>query len=360
MKYPSLGIRKWVALELFRRYRKNETKNHYLQYIFWETTLRCNLTCRHCGSDCRIQSDVPDMPGEDFLEAIDKIRHLVDPHKTMIVFTGGEPLLRKDLEEVGLELYKREFPWGLTTQGMLLGKERFKSLLEAGLSAMTISLDGLEESHNWLRGNTNSYRKAIEAIKLAAGAPDLRFDIVSCVHPGNLGELPLLKDLLISLGVKEWRIFTVFPVGRADGTAELKLNADQFIQLMDFIRSTRLEKAIQLNYGCEGYLGAYEGEVRDQFFFCRAGINVASILADGSISACPNLRSHFIQGNIYKHNLAEVWENGYSQFRDRSWTRTGRCADCSSYPYCEGNGMHLRNPEIPGPLVCHLDLLEKK
>ena len=87
---------------------------------------------------------------------------------------------------------------------------------------------------------------------------------------------------------------------------------------------------------------------------CRAGINVASILADGSISACPNLRANFIQGNIYKDNLRDVWEKKYSLFRERNWTKTGLCADCKFFKYCEGNGMHLRDEKTGELLFCHL------
>jgi len=88
-------------------------------------------------------------------------------------------------------------------------------------------------------------------------------------------------------------------------------------------------------------------------------IHVASVLADGSIAACPNLRSNFIQGNIYRDNFAEVWQNKYKLFRDRSWTKTGICASCSFYKYCEGNGMHLRDEETGELLFCHLKRIEE-
>jgi radical SAM protein with 4Fe4S-binding SPASM domain len=116
---------------------------------------------------------------------------------------------------------------------------------------------------------------------------------------------------------------------------------------------------ISLNYGCEGFLGNYEREVRDNFFICRAGINVASVLADGSIAACPNLRENFIQGNIYRDNFADVWKNKYQVFRDRSWTKTGICAECSFYKYCEGNGMHLHNEKTGELMFCHLKRIEE-
>jgi len=94
------------------------------------------------------------MPAEDFYRALDQVKDTIDPHKTMIALTGGEPLLRKDLESIGFNLYQRGFPWGIVTNGMNLTRQKLDSLLNAGLRAITVSLDGLEDSHNWLRGMT--------------------------------------------------------------------------------------------------------------------------------------------------------------------------------------------------------------
>ncbi|MEA1877479.1 MAG: TIGR04133 family radical SAM/SPASM protein [Bacteroidota bacterium] len=349
-----LTLRKKLALELFRKYRKNTKSIHELDYLFWECTLRCNLNCLHCGSDCSKDALVKDMPVKDFIKAIDDIKTMVDPNKTMVVFTGGEPLMRKDLEEAGQELYNRGFPWGFVSNGMLLSPKRLQSLLKAGLRAVTISLDGMEDSHNWLRNHPQSFKKAVEAIRILAQVEDLRFDVVTCANKKSFTELDEIKNLLINTGVKEWRIFTITPIGRADEADELQLDNQQFRQLFDYIARIRKEKKISLNYGCEGFLGNYEGEVRDNLFFCRAGITVGSILVDGSISACPNLRSNFIQGNIYKDSFTDVWQNKYQIFRDRSWAKQGICANCKYFKYCEGNGLHLHNEDSDEPLFCHL------
>lgn len=353
-----IPLRKKIALELFRKYRKNENKLHELNYILWECTLRCNLNCLHCGSDCKKDAALNDMPLHDFLNALDQLKDLVNPNKTMIVLTGGEALLRKDLEETGRNLYKRGYPWGIVTNGMFLNEQKLIALIRSGLRAVTVSLDGLKDSHNWLRGNTRSFDLAVGAIRLLSRTPELTYDVVTCVNQKNYHELASLKDFLITEGINSWRIFTIFPIGRAAENPELQLEAGQFKGLFDFIKETRRENRINLNYGCEGFLGNYEREVRDNFFVCRAGINVASVLADGSISACPNLRENFIQGNIYKDNFADVWQNRYQMFRDKSWTKTGICADCAFYRYCEGNGMHLRNEKTGELMFCHLKRIE--
>lgn len=347
-----LNWRKKIALELFRSLKKNRTRLHELHTLFWECTLRCNLACRHCGSDCHVSANQPDMPVEDFLHVIDKLTPYVEPNQLMIIFTGGEPLMRKDIERCGLELYTRGFPWGMVTNGMLLTRERLDSLLASGMHSMTISLDGFDQAHNWMRGNPKSYDNALEAICMLTEEKEIIWDIVTCVNQKNIDQLVIFKDFLIELGVKQWRLFTVFPVGRAAETSELQLNNKQFTWLMNFIRACRQEGKIDTSYGCEGFLGSYEGEVRDQLFHCNAGITTASILADGSISGCPSIRANFHQGNIYKDDFRDRWENGFEKYRDRSWAKKGQCSDCKMFRYCEGSGMHLydNNSDL---LVCH-------
>jgi radical SAM enzyme (rSAM/lipoprotein system) len=309
----------------------------------------------HCGSECKKEVGVKDMPLADFLRALDEIKDIIEPNKTMIVLTGGEVLMRNDLEKMGLELYNRGFPWGIVTNGMLLNKQKLDSLLNVGLRAVTVSLDGLKDSHNWLRQNEKSFDNAMSGIKLLPKVPNLVYDVVTCANERNFHELDQIKELLISVGVKDWRIFTIIPIGRAKEYEELQLSPENFRNLFEFMKETRKENRIKLNYGCEGFLGNYEREVRDYFFFCRAGINVASVLCDGSIAACPDLRENFIQGNIYQDNFKDVWETKYQVFRDKRWTKTGICADCEFYKHCEGNSMHLRHEKTGELMFCHIE-----
>ena len=348
-----LTLRQRLGLELFRKIRHEKAKNHPLRQLFWECTWRCNLSCRHCGSDCKSSSILPDMPADDFLKVIDSLTPHINPNHVNIVITGGEPLLRKDLEYVGRQLYDRGYPWGFVSNGLALTPERFQSLRRAGLHALTISLDGLEEDHNWMRCHPASFSCAVDAIARAAATPDLNFDVVTCVNRRSLPKLNAIKELLISKGVTAWRLFTIFPAGRAAQYQEFKLDKAEVKTLMDFIEATRKEGRIKASFCCEGFLEGYEGIARENFFSCQAGVSVASVLLDGGIGACPSIRADYRQGNIYKDDLWDVWQNRFGQYRNRDWMKTGQCADCSFWRYCEGNGMHLRDSD--GNLMhCHL------
>ena len=276
----------------------------------------------------------------------------------MINVTGGETLMRPDLDKCGKAIYDKGFPWGMVTNGYALTPERYKRLLASGLRAMTISLDGIGDNHDWMRGRKGSFERAAAAIKMVIDSGEIEFDVVTCVNKRSFQELPRLKEFLIGLGLKSWRLFTVFPVGRAADDPELQLDKDQFRGLMEFIRDTRKEGRIMASYGCEGFLGNFEGDVRDGFYMCNAGVTVGSVLADGSFSACPSIRADYNQGNLYAgDDFMEIWNSRYAVFRDRSWMKKDKCASCKYFRFCRGNGMHLRDGD--GNLIlCHLDRLQ--
>ena len=346
-------------LQAFHNYfRKKETQLHELNYLFWECTQRCNLNCQHCGSDCLVSSRYKDMPFEDFLNAIKPLETKYKRNSVLVVITGGEPLMRADLADCGRQLRQHGFPWGIVSNGYAYDEAMHKKLMNAGMCSITISLDGLRDTHDAFRKRQGSFDHALRAIDLLANEKHLpTYDIVTCVNPMNFGELEAMKQLLIEHKVKAWRFFTIAPIGRAAANDGLQLSNEQFRQLMDFIVACRKEGKIDAMFSCEAYVGHYERKVRDWFYFCRAGITIGSILIDGSISACPNIDRSFVQGNIYQDDFLDVWENRFQPFRDRAWMKTGQCADCKAFKNCLGGAMHLHAPDEEGIMICHYNKL---
>lgn len=320
------------------------TQRRLLQEVFWECTLRCNLNCLHCGSDCR-KDDMPeDMPFVDFARVLDQIALEKEPSKIVVITTGGEPLVRKDILECGREITRRGFIWGMVSNGMLLDTQKLQQLINAGLKTIAISLDGFESEHNWMRGYGNSFCRAVNAIKALTNS-DITWDVITCVNAKNFSSLSKFKDFLLGIGVTHWRLFTVFPMGRAANNTELQLTSEQFRLLMKFIREERGKGDIRVSYSCEGYLGDYELRVRDYPFFCGAGINTASVRCDGAISGCLSIRSKFDQGNIYNDNFMDVWNHRFGVFRNRKWMKQGTCSNCTIWNLCRGGAMHLRKED---------------
>ena len=299
------------------------------------------------------------MPLEDFLKALDTIPPSRRPKEFTVVLTGGEPLLRPDIAEAGRAICSRGLGWGMVSNGWFYDEKMHETLKGAGMGALTISLDGLEASHDWMRGRPGSYSRTLRAISIAAAEPRLAFDVVTCVNRRNLQELPEIYCVLSGLKVRHWRIFTIIPVGRAAKDPDMQLSDGQMVSLMEFIKEKRLEGGTtEVSFSCEGYLGKYEEKVRQNRFFCHAGVNIASVLIDGRISACPNVdRDLFSQGNIYEDNLYEVWERRFQAFRRHDWAKEGKCATCKQWKDCLGNGMHNWHGPSCEPLQCHYSAL---
>ena len=294
---------------------------------------------------------------EDFLHVLDsEVTPNVNPADLLIIFSGGEVLVRKDLEQMGHEVKRRGYKWGMVTNGMALTAERLNALLEAGLSSVSVSFDGFADIHNHIRQNPLSYDRALAALKFIAKT-GIAYDAITCVTPELVPRLEEWKELLIAEGITRWRIFSIFPAGRAGRDSSLHLSTEQFREVMEFIRRTRREGRIQLSYACEGFLGGYESEVRDHFYMCAAGVNVASIRVNGDISGCTSVRGNFTQGNIYHDKFWDVWQNCFEKFRNREWAKRDECKDCKVWEFCEGGGMHLRDDE-ERLMYCHYKMLK--
>ena len=195
-----MRLRLKTALWLERLRRRNLKELHPLRQLFWESTLRCNVHCLHCGSDCLSSIETPDMPAADFLRVIDtEVTPHVNPGSVMVVISGGEPLMRKDLVEVGRALKERGYPWGMVTNGLALTEAKFRELREAGLRSITVSCDGLEQDHIWLRQHPLAFEGATRAIGLIAADrsnPALAWDVVTCVNRRTIGHLAEIRDML--------------------------------------------------------------------------------------------------------------------------------------------------------------------
>jgi radical SAM protein with 4Fe4S-binding SPASM domain len=353
---PRRGLREW----LHPLYRSLETSVHPLRYLFLEITQRCNLACRHCGSDCGTETRHDELTTDEWLAFLAGLPRRFDRRKLVLVITGGEPLCHPELPRLLAALRQHELRWGMVTNGWAASERRVGQLVGSGMTAVTVSLDGLGATHDWLRGRSGSYERALAAIDRFARSRIPFFDVVTCVHPGNLGELEGIAELLHAHGVAAWRLFTIFPKGRAKDDPALHLSAAQQRELMAFVADARKRwpaRGLEVQYSCEGYMPpALDRTVRGEPYFCRAGISIGSVLCDGAVSACPNVSRDLVQGNIRAHDLATLWEERFTPFRERSWLRTGPCVECDDWRRCQGNSLHLWDPARAAP-HCTRDVL---
>jgi MoaA/NifB/PqqE/SkfB family radical SAM enzyme len=159
--------KKIKALENFINQKKHLKTSHPLRYLFWEATLRCNLNCLHCGSDCvRDNSTAINEIGVDLIKnELKEIVRYYSSDRITFAIIGGEPLIRKDVINVGAFAAELGYKWGITTNGMLLSSKIIKKLKDANLSTISISLDSIEKDHDTLRNYEGSYKKVVSVIR---------------------------------------------------------------------------------------------------------------------------------------------------------------------------------------------------
>jgi len=345
-----------IKKNLHTLYKNIEIKEKRLNYLFLEITRICNLNCLHCGSDCKSVSSSNQLSTESWKKIIDYIC-VNFSNKVRIVITGGEPLMHQDLCEIGAYISSKKMKWGMVSNGILLDKDKMNNLENAGISSLTLSMDGLEESHNYLRNSRIAFLSILRSIE-ALGCSNLEFkDVVTCVYSKNLKELDQIAEVLIENKIKSWRLFRIFPSGRAARNKELQLSFDQTQEMISWIASNKKAlalKGLNLNLSCEGWI-PFETDmtVRDTPFFCRAGISVASILCDGTITGCSNNHESFYRGNIMKDDFKEMWINRFDDFRKRDWIHEKNCNNCDALKQCKGSSIHLWDLGNEQPNFCY-------
>jgi len=187
--------------------------------------------------------------------------------------------------------------------------------------------------------------------------------VTTVFNKSNIGELEELYEIMSGLGLDSWRLGTMDPIGRANENNELMLDGKELRTLLDFIKKHKKDKRLKLTYGCSGFLGLdYEKEVRENYFYCRTGISVASILYNGDLYVCPNVprMKHLIQGNIKVDNFKNVWDNEYKEFRKKDRTKCEECEQCKYWDYCLGGSFHTWNFDENNQNKCPYKIMNKR
>lgn len=338
-------------LERVAEHRESLRATPHLRWLFFEITGRCNLNCKHCGSHCTSKGEqltVGDV--ETTLQSIPN-------EKPMICLTGGEPMLHPDFFEIARCIQSRGYLWGMTTNATLIDEATALNLRRVGMSTVSVSLDGMELTHDSFRQKKGAWSQAVRGLKALQKAG---FDpqVTTVLHRDNFDELEPLFSFLCEMGISSWRPINVEPIGRACESSELLLTPEQMARLLAFIREKRFDRecAMEVTFGCSHYLGvAYERMVRDHYFLCGAGITVASVRSNGDICACLDIdnRPELVQGNIRTDSLWDVWQNGFHEFRRDRTAECQTCVDCPERFLCGGDSAHTWDYKENKPLLCY-------
>ncbi|MBX3181656.1 MAG: radical SAM protein [Polyangiaceae bacterium] len=306
------------------------------RYCVWEITLRCDLACRHCGS--RAGHARPDEL--DTEECLDVIRQLAELGVREVSLIGGEVYLRPDWTTLIAAVRDHGMRCGVVTGGRGMTLERARAAKAAGISGVSVSLDGLEAAHDQLRALRGSFQAARSALHALRQA-DIPIAVNTQVNQLSRGDLEGLSELLFELGVYGWQVQLTVAMGRAADNPELLL---QPYELLDVIpRLAALAEAchargVRFEPGNNvGYFGPHEHALRralpgQHTRGCTAGLATLGIEASGDVKGCPSLPSRdYVGGNLRSSTLQDIWERaGALRFtRDRTEAELwGFCKSC--------------------------------
>ena len=329
---------KCAQLEQVAAYRDRLRKSPRMEWLFFEITDRCNLNCRHCGSSCRAEGRA--LSAED----VKRVLRSLNGENPTICLTGGEPMLHPGFFEIAQCVRDAGFFWGMTTNATLIDAKAAARLKDAGLSTVSVSLDGMEASHDALRRQEGAWQKAVKGIKALQDA-GLEPQVSTVVHRDNIHELEELYEFLIEKGIMSWRAINIEPIGRACAEEGLMLSPEQFAYLLSYIKEKRFDRncSMEVTFGCSHYLGLEnERMVRDHYFLCGAGILTAGVRCNGDICACLDVenRKELVQGNIRTDDFWEVWQNKFQAFRRDRTADCTRCVECEERLCCGGDSAH--------------------
>ena len=356
-------IIKYGEAEVTYKNKQALAQKPILYNLFWETTLRCNAKCKHCGSRAGEECNFKDeLTTEEIENALQSIANKYDASKILLNITGGEPLVRKDLFEVMKFAKNIGYHWGMTTNAMLINNEIIERMKETGMTTISISLDGLEKSHDEFRGVPGSFVKIIENIKKLKDANFLNYlQITTVVNKLNIEELEEMYIKMKELHIDSWRIVNMDPIGRAQDNSELALDKQDYKYLLDFIKEKKKKSKFDVTYGCTHFVGMkYEKEIRNHMFFCVTGFTTGSILYNGDIYVCPSVerRKELVQGNIRTDDFVDVWENKFEWFRDLDKLKCKECENCKDWKYCRGDSLDTWDFNNNRPKLCLSKMLE--
>ncbi len=333
--------------------------------VFWETTRACSLACVHCRASAITEPLPGELDREQGFDLIDQVTTFGKPYPTMI-FTGGDPLHRKDIFELLQHSKEKGVGFSLSpavTDG--LDREMLSKIKSLGTISISISLDGAyAETHDSIRGISGTFHKTIEVLKQSKEV-GLSAQVNTTVMKRNFRELPKIFHLIKGLGVKVWEVFFLVKVGRGNAVEDLTPEENEGVCnfLYDASRSGMVVRSVEAPFirrvakqRSEGAnhlrtneiyqslsqeLSALEGMPEGNAISTLRpsgtldGDGIVFVGYDGSIH--PGGLVPVNLGNVKSENLSEIYRNNELLREIRQRKFSGNCGLCDYREICGGS-----------------------
>jgi len=352
--------------------------------VVWNVTRQCNLYCSHCYAG----ADVEQAPGElTTAEGKALLEDLADFGVPVVLFSGGEPLVRDDLVELVGYASDLGIRPVLSTNGTLLTTERVEALQEAGLQYAGVSVDGMPEHNDEMRGREGAFESAVEGIRTSLDA-GLKTGLRYTITGHNAEDLEDVVGLLHEEGVDRFCFYHLDYGGRGADIADVDLSPpakrEAVRTLCDLTREyhdrgEEIETLLVGNYADAGFLVEYAREelgpaaAEGIYAYLErnggdpTGERVADVDYQGNVHLTQFWQSYSL-GNVRDRSFGDIWTDEtnplLTALREREEHLTGRCADCRYQSICRG-ASRLRalaatdDPFAPDP-QCYLHAEERR
>ena len=335
---------------------KHQASGTQRPIVVWNCTRKCNLRCHHCYSSADDKDPVDILTTE---QSKSFIRDLADFSVPVILFSGGEPLLRQDIFELARFARELGLRTALSTNGTLITDRTAAKIKNAAFSEVGISLDGIGANNDRFRGKEGAYEEALRGIRNSISS-GLRVSLRLTITPSNYMEIPAVFDLAEREGVDRICFYHLAYVGRASGSAKDDLNHSQTRAVVDLICDRTVDlyrrglnkEVLTVDNHADGiylYLKLKKqdpGHAEKALALLRAnggnnsGIRIGAVDELGNVHADQFWR-HYSFGNIRQRKFSDIWLDTSDPLmrglKNRRNLLKGRCARCRYVEICNGN-----------------------
>lgn len=319
------------------------------KWLAWEITGRCNLNCIHCRCDASMEAGQGDFTTAEAKKLIDDIASYAQP---VVVLSGGEPLLRKDIFEIAAYGSSKGLRMCMATNGTLINDQICKQMKQSGIRIVSLSLDGSTAAiHDNFRQQKGAFAGTLRGIEFLK-KHQIPFLINSSFTKRNQEDIPNVYSLAKKLGATAWYMFMIVPTGRGEEIMNELISAEDYEKILDWhfhqelnesemlmrptcaphyyrltLQKVKEEKVAYKRRSLSFSTGGNKG--------CIAAQVIALITQHGDVQPC----SYFpvSAGNVKKQSFKDIWENSklFKSLRDFSQYK-GRCGECEYLSVCGG------------------------
>jgi len=355
----------WLFAALFygvvkkteRAMKKEISDDSNLRMVAWELTRGCNLACVHC----RASAERGPYPGELTTEECFRVMDEIDSiNKPVIILTGGEPLLRKDIFNLARYGSNKGFRMVMATNGTLITEEIVDKMKSSGIQRISISLDGPHaETHDAFRRVEGAFKGSLQGIELAKKG-GLDFQINTTITQSNLHLIAEILRLAVALGAVAHHIFLLVPTGRGKELKDQEISALEYEKTLHWFYEQRDQVSLQLKATCAPHyyrilrqqakkegkkINPKEHGLDALTRGCLGGISFCFISHVGQVQPCGYLELDC--GNVRKKSFEEIWvaSEVFHHLRNMDGYQ-GKCGRCEFRKVC--GGCRARAYEISG------------